>query len=72
MEETNDIFFTFGSNYNISNNYNLIDIENMDPFYISPHVKSYINNIISLIKPNNNPFSIKNIDQKYLYNIIYG
>lgn len=71
MEETNDIFFNFGS-CDISNNYNLIDIENMDPYSISPHVKSYLNIIISLIKPNNNPFSIKYVDQKYLYNIIYG
>ena len=65
MEPTNEIYYIFDS---IPINNDLINIENMEKFMIPPHQKQCIKNIIKASTSNDNPYSVVNIDLKYLYN----
>jgi len=61
MENIETIYHIFGA-YNV----NLIDIENICKFSLPPYQIKYIQNIIINTPNNNNPFSICNIDPRFL------
>jgi hypothetical protein len=64
--ELEKIYFVFGSSYQYNND--LLDIENIGPFRIPSYQIRYIKNIIINTLDKNNPFSIANIDLRYLQN----